>query len=298
MQFSFSKGARLIEVINASGHKEPFDPRKIRHTILKSGADEALADEIVKKVESQVYDGMKTGKVFDLVMKSLKEASAQVAARYDLKGSIMRLGPAGFTFETYMGEVLTQYGYEVKTRQSLRGRCATHELDLVFSEKKDGKTQRFFAECKYHSSLGIYLDLKEALYTYARFLDLVEGHNSGVCPSFDGAWLICNTRASTEAQGYADCVGLNLLCWNYPQGKGLQNLIEEKKLYPITMLRSVDAQSQAVLSRYSFLLIRDLVRCDFEQLVSKTNLPREKLNAIVSEAIEVANKNHPRQLDS
>lgn len=254
----------MIEVINASGQKEPFDPQKIRHTVLKSGADAALADEIVKKVESQVHDGMKTGKVFDLVMRALKEASAQVAARYDLKGSIMRLGPAGFTFETYMAEVLTQYGYEVKIRQSVKGKCATHELDLVFSEKKDGQEHRFFAECKHHSSLGIYLDLKEALYTYARFLDLVEGHNAGVCLSFEGAWLICNTRASTEAQAYADCVGLNLLCWNYPPGKGLQNLIEEKKLYPITMLPSVDAQSLTALGRYSFLLLRDLVRCDFE----------------------------------
>lgn len=284
----------MIEVINAAGEREPFDPKKIRHTILKSGADETLAEEIVKKVESQVYDGMKTGKVFDLVMKSLKEASARVAARYDLKGSIMRLGPTGFTFETYMAEVLAAYGYDVKTRQTVRGKCATHELDLVFSEKQGHELRRYFAECKYHNSLGIYLDLKEALYTFARYMDLVEGHKAGSCPGFDGAWLVCNTRASTEAQSYAECVGLKLLCWNYPVGKGLESLIETKKLYPITVLRSLDPQSQVALSRLGLMLVSDLVKCDPSQLLSQTNIARERLEAIIDEAIEVFNRNHQR----
>ncbi len=269
-------------VIKASGKKERLNPRKLRRSLLRAGADRTTADEIIREVEDKAYDGISTRKVFQMVMRMLDEKHRGTASRYDLKGAIMRLGPSGFPFETFVGEVLEEYGYGTKVRTRVMGRCATHEIDVI--AEKDGK--RYLIECKYHNSVGTYIDLKEALYTHARFLDLTERGD------FDGVWLACNTRASIEARRYAECVGMTLLCWRYPRNRGLETLIEKKNLYPITMLRSLDRKSMDRLSRAGCMLIKDLTENEFHAMEVKTRLTTKKLRSIMEEAKGVREKWH------
>lgn len=266
-----------VYVIKASGKKERFNPGKVRRSLLRAGSDRKTADEIIQEVEQKAYDGMSTRQVFRMVMELLDEKHPRSASCYDLKGAIMRLGPAGFPFETFLGEVLEEYGYETKLRTKLKGRCTTHEIDIIAEEKENGK--KHLIECKYHNALGTYTDLKEVLYTYARFLDLNEGGKD-----FDSVWLSCNTRASTQARKYADCVGMRLLCWRHPKNRGLETLIEKKRLYPITVLRTLDRNSLDRLSRAGYMLARDLTDNDFHKLKSKTRLTTKKLRSIVDEA--------------
>jgi ABC-type hemin transport system substrate-binding protein len=49
---------------------------------------------------------------------------------------------------------------------------------------------------------------------------------------------------------------LNLLAWNYPYGKGLKNLIEQYKIYPITILQNLTKQ------HVKFLLEKEIVTCN------------------------------------
>ena len=63
----------------------------------------------------------------------------------------------------------------------LRGHCVSHEIDIVASKQE----KQYMIECKYHNMPGIYTCLKEVLYTYARFLDLVEGSQNKTCQKFD-----------------------------------------------------------------------------------------------------------------
>ena len=213
-------------------------------------------------------------------MSLLEEIAPREATCYDLKGAIMRLGPAGFPFETFIAEILREYGYQTTLRTKLKGKCAIHEIDVIALERESGK--RYFIECKFHNSQGTYIDLKEALYTYARFLDLNNGGNA-----FDGAWLSCNTKASFEARRYAECMGMRLLCWKYPKDRGLERLIAEKKLYPITILRSLDSQALNRFSKAHFMLARDLLMSDFEKIKAKTGLADDKLSALLEEAKQI-----------
>lgn len=270
-----------MHVIKASGKKERFNPKKVRRSLLRAGADRETADEIILEVEKRAYEGISTRRVFRMVMGMLDEKQPRTASYYDLKGAIMRLGPAGFPFETFVGEVLEEYGYETKLRTKIKGRCATHEIDIIAEKKASGK--RYLIECKYHNSRGTYIDLKEALYTYARFLDLTDGEEH-----FDGVWLSCNTRASTQARRYAECVGMSLLCWRYPRNRGLEALIEKRNLYPITVLRSLDRNSLDRFSRAGYMLARDLVENDFHGIKAKTRLSSKKLRRIMDEAKELA----------
>ncbi len=271
----------MIYVTKASGSKEKFDPGKIRRTLLRSGASDETVARILEEIEKGLYDGITTRKLYAKVQRLLKKEPA-AAMRYDLKRAIMRLGPSGYPFETFVGEVLREHGYKIKLRQKLNGKCVLHEVDIVASIHGEGKTSRFMVECKYHNSPGTYIELKEALYTHARFLDF-----QGSDHHFDGAWLTCNTRSSSEVVKYAKCVGLKLLCWRHPRGRGLEALIEKKDLYPITILKSIDSRSLEKLSKANYLLAKDLLKHDFGEIKKKTGLGSAELQKLIKEAGEI-----------
>ncbi len=262
-----------MNVVKASGRKERFSVKKIETSLRRAGADAALALEIAHRLRDELPDGVTTAKIYSRLMELLSEHPG-VAQRYDLKRAIMRLGPSGYPFETYIARVLQEYGYSTRLRVKLRGDCATHEVDVV-AEK--GRT-RAMVEVKFHNSPGTYIDLKEALYTYARFLDTRRRSR------FTEAWLTCNTRTSAEARKYAECAGLRLLCWKYPPGRGLEKLIDRRKLYPITALRDVDSTVVGAFSRAGYMLIKDLLEVPTGRLAERTGLPREKLEVLVEYA--------------
>ncbi len=266
-------------VIKANGKKEEFNPEKIRGSLSRARVDRAISNEIVKQVEKEVFDGISTGAIFKKVMTLLKEYSPARASCYDLKEAITRLGPAGFPFETFIAEVLKEHGFQTVLRTRLRGKCAEHEIDVIAT---DNMGKRFIIECKFHNSPGTYIDLKEALYTYARLLDLNNGNNS-----FDGAWLSCNTKASIEAQRYTECMNIRLLCWRHPKEGSLEKMITEKNLYPITILQSAGPDIIKGFSRAGYMLVKDLLQEDLREIKRKTGLKDRKIRKLLEQAREI-----------
>jgi hypothetical protein len=267
-------------VVKASGETEKFDSFKIRRTCLRAGASEELSDRIAKEVKKKAYNGITTKAILEMTIRILSKEKPHVAARYDLKGAMFRLGPAGFVFENFVGEVLKEYGYSVKVHNIIRGHCVSHEIDVV--AEKDNKS--YMIECKFHNMPGIYTNLKEALYTYARFMDLEEGSHLNSCQNFDQPWLVCNTKFSDDAIQYSKCRGLNLIGWSYPEGDSLESMIEAKKLYPITMLRSLDRYSMDKLASADFILALDLLRIPLSEISKLTKISVSKLRTFSQEA--------------
>jgi len=185
--------------------------------------------------------------------------------RYQLKDALMRLGPAGFMFENYVGEILKYSEFKVKNiRAKIRGQCATHEIDLIALSGN----KRFMIECKFHSSHGIYTGLKESLYTHARFLDLK--------PKFDGEFIICNTKISFHAKKYAKCIGQQVISWRYPQGNSLEKIIEENLLYPITIL-NLNSKEIEVFSKNHIMLAKDLLEYSEYDLAKITGIKIQRI---------------------
>jgi len=267
-------------VTKASGETEKFYPEKIKRTCLKAGASEELADRIAREVEKKSYDGISTREILRITLSLLKKEKPIVAARYDLKGSIFRLGPAGFTFEHLVAEIFREYGYETKVHSIIRGKCVSHEVDVIATKDNNN----YMIECKYHNIPGIYTGLREALYTYARFLDLQDGFKSGLCRKFNQPWLVCNTKFSEDAIQYSNCKDMRLIGWNYPENQGLGYLIEKNKLYPITMLTRLDADSLEKLANVNLVLVKDLVRISIKELSESSKIPKNKLKILSEEA--------------
>ena len=145
----------------------------------------------------------------------------------------------GMPFSVSTRTIARTRGLEAEVRKGIvekvaEGDLKASEVDVV--AKKEN--QICLIECKYHNSPGIKSDIKTALYIHSRFLDIEKAYrekdnNNNI--RFE-AWLVTNTRCTSDALKYAGCVGLKVLAWYCPKIKNLQYFIETKKLYPISIL--------------------------------------------------------------
>ncbi|TRZ54549.1 ATPase [archaeon] len=284
-------------VTKASGEREEFNPEKLKQTCLRAGAPEQLADRVVKEVEKEIFDGIFTKQILKIALSILDREMPHVAAKYDLKGAIMRLGPAGFEFENLIGEILREYGYNTKIHNIVRGFCIEHEVDVIAETMVDGARETGMIECKYHNASGIFSGVKDVLYTYARFLDLQQGEKFSKM-RFTQCWLVSNTKFSSDVIKYADCRNIILIGWKYPDKidsrdknavPSLKMMLDEKKLYPITALRTMDRISQEKLAAAGLMFCKDLVRTKIEKLEADTGISRRKLKELIAEAEALCN---------
>ena len=210
---------------------------------------------------------MDTRDIYKMVLSALRDEKDGVALkqRYQLKDAIMKLGPAGFTFENYVGEIFRHLEFKIKgLRHKIKGKCVFHEIDLIAF----GENQQLLIECKYHSRHGTYTGLKESLYTHARFMDTRH--------YFDAEYLVCNTKVSPMAKKYAKCVGQQILSWRYPQNNSLEKIIEKNHLYPITILNLRNKEIQIFL-QYRILLAKSLLDFTEFELAKKTGINSKRI---------------------
>jgi len=237
-----------VEVVKASGEREAFSGKKLEASLVRAGVNPNLAKRVVRKVGAGLYDGIPTDEVLAKVLDLLKEARRpSLAAKYDLKRAVMRLGPSGYPFERFVAGILVHEGFQVSLGEVVRGQCIAHEIDVI--AERVGK--RFMVECKFHNRSGIKSDSKIALYVHARFLDV---RGSG----FDQGWLVTNTKVTSDAEAYAKCVGLKVISWNSPRKFSLRFLVEKNGLYPITCLASLRRREKEMFLREGVVFCRDL----------------------------------------
>lgn len=263
----------MKRVIKASGEKERFSTKKIYRSVRDAGGSRGLAKEAVDEVKKKFRGEMKTSEILEIVFRVLKKEKG-VYERYGLKQAVMSLGPTGFPFEDFFSKVLEAHGYKVTRDNHLKGKKVIHEVDIVAEKNK-----KYLVECKYHNQVGTITKLHPALYTYARFLDL-KHYN------FDFPWLATNTKCSNDAINYAKGVNMKITSWNYPKKESLMYLIESKKIYPITLLRSLNDETKVKLYEKRIVTLKDLI--DLENK-SKSGLDEKEVLRLINEAKVVMN---------
>jgi hypothetical protein len=242
----------MIRKVN--GEYEPFDPEKLRRSLREAGTDPQTCSHIVDTIIGELKDGMETKKIYRRAFGILRTKRKKPnAIRYSLRRAIAELGPSGYPFERFFGEILRRKGYEVQVGIDVKGWCAPHEIDV--SAHKGGT--HYLVECKFHNNHGIRSDIKTALYVQARFEDLEKKYLQDKVDSerFHEAWLVTNTKFTSAAIQYGKCVGMHMIGWGYPKHAGLRELVEETGIYPITVLPGLSqAHKQALLGR-------DIITC-------------------------------------
>lgn len=273
-----------IKIKKYSGDLVEFDLNKLKNSLKRTKASEDLIQNIVLAVQSKLYDGISTKQIYQMAFKMLnKTRSKSSASRYKLKKAIMELGPTGYPFEEFVAAVIGEGGYKTEVGVFVNGYCVTHEVDVVAKDERN----HFMVECKYHNQQGRVNDIKIPLYIQSRFLDIdkqcqiQEGKNS----KFHQGWIFTNTRFSSEAIKYGECVGLKLVSWDYPENNSLSYQINKYGLFPITSLVTLAKREKEKLLEMKYVLCKDI--CNNPDILKMAGIDRKKHKKIIENAKEL-----------
>ncbi|MBU1557911.1 ATPase [Patescibacteria group bacterium] len=250
-----------IYIVKANGEREIFDISKLEDSLTRAGTSPELVKEISDKIENSLVEGMKTKDIYKKAFSFLiKQEDKTPAAKYSVRRAILDLGPHGFPFEDFVGEIFRARGYQVEVGKTVNGFCVMHEMDVVAQNEKE----LWMIEIKFHNNVGVKSDLKTALYVKARFDDLEKGDsfkniNEG---KLRKRVLLTNTKFSSRAIQYGTCAGLTLIGWNYPHKGNLQDLINETGLHPLTCLTTLTKKEKQEFLNQGIVLCRDLTASD------------------------------------
>lgn len=270
-----------IYIIKANGERELFDSSKLENSLRRAEADQKTISYIVDKIQTKLKDEMTTAEIYHEAFRLLNEKETIPAVKYSLRKAVMELGPQGFSFEDFVGAIFKKLGYKVLLRQSVKGLCVSHEVDLIAQNEE----KFIMSEIKFHNRQGIKSDLKIILYVKERFDDIAKGEfyrNIDKKLKIEN-WLITNTKFSSQAIQYAECnPDLNLMSWGYLVNNNLYELIEKSGLFPITVLKSLSSNDKKRFLSNDILLCRELLEGG-ELLLDRLDVPLEKRKSILNE---------------
>lgn len=274
-----------MRVIKATGHTERFNRHKLIRSLMKSGLSRHQAKKTAQEIiQRQPKRETTTEQIFRDTRTILRRTEPVAELRYNLKRALMELGPTGFPFERLLGKMMEAYGYKAVTGVVVNGYCVQHEVDVI-AKKGDHEV---FIEAKYHNRPGRKSEVGVLLYSHARFTDIAKAHRERGSKSKHEGWVVTNTQCTTEAIKYSRCSGVKIISWAYPTGKALKELLEAKKLYPITVMASLPHQAKERLLNGNVVMLSDFIAKSAGQLAGITGLARDKVERLQTTARQLA----------
>jgi hypothetical protein len=269
-----------VFVTKADGTKQLFDREKVVNTCLRMGATREAAEAIAEKIEMNIYNGIKSRKILQMIFRQLSKHKLAVKHLIDLRKALSLMKPKP-DFEHFIQILLREHGYEVTPNQTIRGKCVEHEVDAI--ARKNGET--YIVEVKHHSNYHGLTGLDTSRIARAVFEDVTEGLKLGLNNlKPDKAMIVCNTKFSEHAELYAQCRGIQQIGWSSPPDHNLRTMITEKKLYPITCLKGLTTATMEKLASTGTILLKQLVAKNPEALRRETGIPKETLDSIIKRA--------------
>lgn len=235
------------------------------------------AQLVADKVVEQMYDGITSKKILQLVFHNLGKHRPELKHQIDLREAVAKLRPKP-DFEKFVGLLLQEYGYRIFMNQIVDGSCVNHEIDVI--AKNDDEV--LYVEVKHHLQHHTFTGLGVFLEANSTFEDL----NGGKL-NFSKAMVVCNTKISDHARRYGECRGIRHIGWKSPEDKGLEQMIEEKKLYPITILKGMSPVVEARLGDAGIVLLKQLAVKDIKALAKSTGVPTSVLQELALSADEI-----------
>lgn len=268
-----------ILITKADGEQEPFSPQKLTASLVRSGAEHGVAQDIATEVERELKPEMSTHEIYRRAFARLREHKHTAAARYSLKRAIGEFGPSGFPFEAYIAKLLEAEGATTKIDQIIQGACVEHEVDVIAKNNEGGI---LLVEAKFHNAPGFKTDLKTVLYVKARLEDIAAARKNNNQTEPMRGMVVTNTKFTAVAVQYASCAGVEILSWEQPQGATLQDRIERVGLYPVTALTTLGRREKMALLQQKVVLCKGLQE-DTRALAS-AGLSGERAQKVFDEA--------------
>ncbi len=271
-------------VRKSDGKEEYFSVEKLFNSLIRSKVSIDEANAIIESLKDKIHQGISTKKIHSMAFRMLKKQSLKNASRYHLKKGMMELGPAGYAFEIYIGDLFAQLGYKTTTSEIFQGKCVTHEVDVI----AENEEEIMLMECKYKNMISLAVDVKVPLYIHSRFNDIVDnGLIENKNKKFKG-WIVTNSRFTEDAIAFGKCKGINLLSWDYPHNKALKDFIDTKSLYPVTCLTTLTSNEKKWFLDRKKVLVKDLE--DNIQLLQKASISEKRIPKVLAEIANLCDK--------
>lgn len=193
-----------IFVTKYDGSRQAYNPQKLLSSLTRCQVSKAEAERIVAGVEEKLFDGISTNQIYEIIYTHLQKHGTKGQYKaYRLREALALIDPQ--TFEKFVQRLLENQGFACAWNQILKGRCSTHQIDVL--AQKPGQT--FLVEVKHHENPHRESGLTEVLALRARLEDLEEAGQK-----FSG-WLFTNTKLSGHAKIFATCRKIRLTGWRY-----------------------------------------------------------------------------------
>lgn len=276
-----------MKIKKYSGEIVEFDKEKLIKSLMNAGSERGVAEQILFEITPQLHEGITSKKIARLAFQKLKSRSKAIAARYNLKSGLIALGPAGFYFEKFIARLFELQGFQTRSNVFLDGSCVSHELDVVI--KKDNHLA--MVECKFHSGQENKSDVKVPMYILSRFNDLNQNQYRffETDEQLTKCWIVTNNKFTSEAIKFGECSGIQMLSWDYPNGKSLKNLTQEFRLYPITCLTTLTAAEKELLLLQDVLTVYDLTH--HPKKFKNLRISQSRMKNILTECQQLLHKN-------
>ena len=272
-----------INIVKKSGDIVAFDVEKLINSLRRVHASEDIIQQIVSEIQSTIYEGITTKKIYQIAFDMLKKQSRVSASKYKLKNALLELGPSGFPFEKLVGKLMAHEGFATEVGIIVPGNCVSHEIDVI-AQKEDN---HYFIECKFHSDQGRFCNVKIPLYVNSRFLDVEkqwkkQKSNEG---KISKGGVYTNTRFTTDAIQYGKCAGLLMASWDYPLGNGLKERIDISGLHPLTALTTLTKNEKTKLLDLGLVLCKEIY--ENPEVLNQIGISKPRHKNIIEDAKEL-----------
>lgn len=272
-----------VYVIKANGERTLFNPAQLIASLLRSGASDEMADKVLEAVREELHEGITTKQIYRRAFHILRKNAKGAASKYKLKRAILELGPTGYPFELLVGEIVRAKGLEAEVAVTMKGQCIDHEVDVVARRENE----LFMVECKFHRNQGRRTGVQVPLYIHSRFLDIYDRWKKGNGKGADLhlGWVVTNTRFTEDATKYGECVGLNMVSWDYPRSGGLRDQITFSGLHPITCLHSITRSEKRSLLEKGAVICKHIL--EQPEMLATAYIDKRKHTRIMREIEEL-----------
>ncbi len=275
--------SNTIQITKATGEKEAFQSEKLKQSLQRAGANNEVIDIIVSDIENWITEGVTTKKIYAKAFALLRKNRHGYAARYSLKNALMELGPSGYPFEHFVGQIFEIQGFETKVGQLVQGQCVQHEVDVVATQNHT----QYLVECKYYNTQDKHANVKVPLYIRSRVNDIETKRKQ--LPEYNGytfyGWIVTNTRFTDDATDFGKCSGLHLVSWDYPKGHSLKDMIEKYRMFPVTTLTELSKSEKQQLMNKGIVLCRQVV--GNPKVLQDVGVSKSKQAKVLAEANEL-----------
>lgn len=274
-----------VTIKKVSGETELFDISKLKASLREAGANEDVVDLVAADIANWVSDGATTMEIYGRAYKMFRQYGGYDATLYRLKKALFAMGPTGYPFEHFIGELFKRQGYEVQVGVVVEGIAITHEIDVIATKDREQNLM----ECKFSSDQGNRIGVQVPLYVHARVNDIVEKrqqqvqyHDFVFVP-----WVVTNTRFSTDSQEYCKSKGIKLMGWDYPKDHALKDLIKREKVYPVTILTQLSKVEKELLMADGIVTCHQVL--EFLEGAHALGWSKRKQRTVVNEIKKVLN---------